>query len=86
MRFFKVYGKISAWNLSDFLHKITVAEKTKTDVNDFYGESFVLKFEGEGPVKDPKWSFLSFMKKSVYGSFQISFMKYSSMKDHVKTA
>lgn len=54
MRFFKFYGKISAWNLSDFLHEITVAEKMKTDVNDFYGESFVLKFEGEGPVKDPK--------------------------------
>ena len=51
MRFFKFYGKISAWNLSDFLH---VAEKMKTDVNDFYGGSFVLKFEGEGPVKDPK--------------------------------
>ena len=54
MRFFKFYEKTNAWILSDFLHEVTVAEKMQIDINDFYGESFVLKLEDEGPVKDSK--------------------------------
>ena len=49
--------------LSYFLHELTVAQRFKTDLNEFSGKALFLGKNG------PRISFFKFLEKSVHGTY-----------------
>ena len=66
MRFFSYSSKVSAWNLSDFLHKVIAALKLKIDSDDFYGKKSCCGGFGQKVVQN---EFYKFYNKSIYYIF-----------------